>query len=191
MCAPTVAAAPMFYASLAVSGVTSAVSYAAKKQQAEAQEAANEANKEATRIASIRSMNQKAQDIQQRELQERASTALKTTAARDQVREAQSTARATSESAGLSIDALLSDYDRQYADYASSQLTQLGFTVDQIGRTREGIEAEAETRVNTVPQNPVARPSAAGALADFGGDALGAYRKYSVRDPMTGDRTFD
>lgn len=196
MCEPITAALAsvstqtMMMASLAVSAVSTGVNYMAQQQNAAAQVEAQEKNLEAQRDASVKSMIQQGTDLQQRELQERAATGLRTQAAREKIDRAKATANATSQSAGLSFDALMSDFDTQFADFESSQLQQLGFNTDQLQRTREGIEATAQGRVNTLPRTPVARPSIFGAAASFGADALGTLNRFSVVDPLTGDPTF-
>lgn len=188
MCAP-LAAAPLFYASLAVSAVTTAVTYMGQQAQAEAQYEAQAANNEALRKASISDMVQKSGDLNARELEERASTALNIQNQKIAAQRAAGTARATSESAGLSMDMLFEDYDRQYLSYANSQMQQLGFSLDQIERTRESITAQTQSRINTGWDNrPISTPSAVEAVAGVAADGLKAYDKFSTRDPITGKR---
>lgn len=190
MCPPALGAGAMFAASLAVSAVTTAVSYIGQQNQAEATIAAQNANNQALRNAAISDMVQQGNDLNTRQQQEMASTALNINNQKQAARRAASTAAATSESAGLSVDALLADYDRQYLNYADSQMQQLGFNVEQIQRTRESITAGAQNRINTGWDNrPVSMPSLGGALLEVGASGLAAYDKYSVADPLTGKRT--
>jgi hypothetical protein len=182
----------MLAASLAVTAVTTAVNYMGQKAQADAMYEAQVANNTALRNAAIGDMIQKGGDINARQQQEAAATALNINNQKQAARQAVSTAAATSESAGLSVEALMADYDRQYLNYADSQMQQLGFNIEQIQRTRESITAEAKNRINTGWDNrPITMPSLGGALLEIGAGAIGAYDKFSVRDPLTGKRTLN
>lgn len=192
MCLPALAAmstSAMMAASLAVSTVSAVVGFAAEKQAADAQYEAKVSQAELTRTEAIRSMNEQSIDLHQRELEERAATSHRINTQRQNADRAAATARASSESSGMSMDALLADFDGQYGSYADAQMQQLGFTEAQLQRTREGIHAQTTARINNVDLNPVVGPSPLGLVADIGGSYLGAYDKYSVVDPITGDRT--
>lgn len=190
MCAPVIMAAPMFAASLAVSAVTGIVSYMGAQAQADAQYEAAVANNEALRNASISNMVQQSSDLAAREKEERAATGVRVQNQKLRAMRAKGTARATSESAGLSMEMLYRDFDRQYLNFADSQLQQLGFNLDQIQRQREGVEAQAEGRINTGWDNrPINQPSLGETLLGIAAEGLNAYATYSVRDPITGDRT--
>lgn len=189
MCPPALSAAAMFYTSLAVSTVTGVVQYVGAQQQADAQYDAQVANQQATRQSAITDMLRQSDDLAARQQQETSATALNVNNRRLAAMRAASTANATSEAAGVSVDMLMSDYERQYRSYADSQMMQLGFTEDQIQRTREGIEAQAQSRINSVPSTPVVYPGLGGTLLDIGADGMAAYQKFSTRDPMTGKYT--
>lgn len=175
----------MMMVSLGLSAATTGANFIAQSQQA----AAAEAQAEAQQNAAITSMNQQARDLNERELQEREATFYRVSQAQMQSQQAQATASATSESAGLSVDALLADYDRQYESYADSQMSQLGYTTEQLGRQREGVAAQANSRINQAASRPIQQPSLVGSLASFGSAALGTYTDFAVRDPLTGDYT--
>ncbi len=180
----------MYAASLAVTAVTGIVGYIGQQNMAEAQYEAQVANNEALRNASISDMVQKGNDLNSREQQENASTALNIQNQKQQAQRAAATAGATSESAGLSFEALMADYDQQYLNYADSQMQQLGFNTDQIARNRESIEAQAESRINGGWDNtPIAQPSLGLTLLGIGAQGLNSYQNYAVRDPATGTYT--
>lgn len=180
----------MFFASLAVSAVTGIVSYVGQQQYADAQLEAQEANNENLRRAAISDMVQSANDLNQREKEETAATALRIQEQKQNAQAAAATARASSEASGLSVDQLFDDYDRQYLSYATSQMTQLGFTLDQIERNRESIEATMESRISSGwDSTPIQQPSALGTVAGIAASGLNAYNTYSYRDPVTGSRT--
>lgn len=178
----------MFAASLAVSAVTGVVSYVGQKRTAEARVEAQEANNEALRTAAISDMVQSSGDLNVRQQQETAATALNISNQKLNTRRAASTAAASSESAGLSYENLLADYDQQFLNYSDSQMQQLGFNVEQIQRNRESIQARTEGRINTGWDNtPITMPSFGGTMLGIAGDAMSAYGDYGTKDPLTGE----
>lgn len=179
----------MFYASLAMSAVTSVVGYVGAQQQADAQYEAQVTNQTATRQAAITDMVAQGDDINQRGMQERASTALNVNNARLQAMRASSTANASSESAGVSVDMLMSDYDRQYLNYADAQMMQLGWGEEQLTRSREALTSQAQSRINSVPSTPVVYPGLGGTMLEIGAAGLNSYQTFSTRDPISGDYT--
>lgn len=190
MCAPAIAAAPLFAASLAVTAVTGVISYIGQQQQAEAMAEAQAANNENLRRAAIGDMVQKTNDLNARQQQETASTALRIQNQKTAAREAQATAMASSEAAGLSVEQLFADYDRQYLSYADSQMQQLGFTEEQIARQRQSIEAQTKSRINSGWDNsPIQQPSLGAALMGIAAGGLQSYQTFSTIDPDTGKRT--
>lgn len=192
MCPPVIAAiaaAPMFSASLAMSVVQGVMGYVGAQQQADAQYDAQVANQTATRQAAITDMVAQGDDINQRGMQERASTALNVNNARLQAMRVASTANASSEAAGMSVDMLMSDYDRQYLNYADAQMMQLGWGEEQLTRSREALTAQAQGRINSVPSTPVVYPGLGGTLIGIGASGLSAFNTYSTRDPISGNYT--
>lgn len=189
MCPPALSAATMFAASLAVSAVSGVVQYAGQQQAAQAQYTAQQTNATNARNSAVADMIQQSADLNAREEQERAATGLRIMNQSTASRQAAATAAATSESSGLALDQLLGDYDRQYVSYADTQLQQLGFNVEQLQRTREGVEAQAEGRINSIPIQPVSFPGLGTTLLGIGGSALSAFDTFSVRDPLTSRRT--
>lgn len=195
MCLPALGAlgamssGAMMAASLAVSTISAVAGFAAESQNAKLQYEQKVAHAERTRTEAVRNLNEQSIDLHQRELEERAATAYRVNEQRQNAEQAAATARASSESSGLSIEALLADFEGQYGSYADAQMMQLGFTTDQLQRNRESLHAQATSRINNVDLNPVVGPSPLGLVADIGGSYLGAYDKYSVVDPITGTRT--
>lgn len=189
MCPPAIAAAPLFAASLAVTAVTGIVSYIGQQDMAEAQMEAQAANNTALRNAAISDMVQRGNDLNARQQEETAATALRIQNQKQAAERAAATARATSEASGLSVEQLFADYDRQYLSFADSQMQQLGFNIDQIQRTREQITAQTKSRINTGWDNrPIQGPSLGATLAGIAGEGLNAYNTFSYRDPFTGQR---
>lgn len=199
MCPPALAALPtamasmsastMFIASLGVSAVTAGASYMAQAQSANAQAEAQQQNLNAVTDAANLSLVEQNADLHARELQERAATAMRLNNARIDADSARGEASVNSGADGLSFASLMQDYESQYANYADAEMQQLGFTTDQIQRTREGIASTAQSRINSVQRTPIQGPSILSAAASVGSAALGAYGDFSVRDPITGVRT--
>lgn len=199
MCPPALAALPaamasmsastMFMASLGISAVTAGAGFIAKSQQANAQAEAQQQNLNMTADAANLSLVEQSADLHAREKQERAATALRLNNARVNADNAKAEASVNSGADGISFSSLMADYESQYTSYADSEMQQLGFTTDQIQRTREGIASTAQSRINTVPRTPIQGPSLLTAAASIGSAGLGAYGDFSVRDPITGVRT--
>ncbi|MCG7628393.1 hypothetical protein MHM88_11295 [Epibacterium sp. MM17-32] len=191
MCEPVTAALAamstktLMAASLGVSALTAGAGYVAQSKQAEA----SEVYAENAQNSAIESMLAQGRDLNSREDQERKATALRRLDAQKKSKAAAATANATSESAGLSVDALMDDYERQYLNYSDSQMQQLGFQIDQIDRTREGLQAQAEGRVNQAQSQIKAKPSLAMTLGNFAATGLNTYQDFAVRDPFTGEFT--
>lgn len=185
----SMSASTMMAVSLGVAAVQGVVGYVGQAQAAQAQADAQSANLKATRDAAAADLVHRTSDLHVREQQERAATTLRIDDARKTSAQAGATARASSESAGLSFDALLADYENQYLSYADAQMTQLGFTADQIEREKEGLKASAEVRVNSVPRPPIQTPNLLGAITGVVGAGLNAYDRFTIRDPITGQRT--
>lgn len=193
-------AAQMFWTSLAVTAASTAFNYAGQQQQAEAQakyqrqlaEQQNEyilQNAEAANAAYIE--ESAAQTIKMGQQQEAASEELQ-----DLQRErlqAQGTAVATSEAAGLSYNLLMRDYLREEARYRNNVRRQLEWDWQEGSRLIAGYRSKAIDRANSVQPytpSPVSSPSLLGAGLQIAGGAFDAYGKYTTKDPNTGKRTF-
>lgn len=182
--------AAMFATSLGVSALSTVGGMVVQQQAAEASADAQSANLLATRNAAVASQVRQDGDLHAREHQLKTSTAINLDNQKKAQLRAKGTAAASSESAGLSLEGLMGDFDRQYGNYADSQFQQLGFDMDQMQRQREGIAATTQSRINTVPRTPISGINYFGAAAGMAGAAFSAYDTYSVRDPVTGIRGF-
>ena len=84
--------------------------------------------------------------------------------------------------AGLSVEALLNDFTAQEGRYRYGVRRNNELVTDQLTAEMEGARAQAQGRINSIPSlnlEPVSRPTYLGAALRIGGDALGAYAKYS------------
>jgi len=99
--------------------------------------------------------------------------------------EARATARTASGEAGvagLSVEALLNDFTTQEGRYRYGVRRNNELVTDQLTAEMEGARAQAQGRINSILSlnlEPVSRPKYLGAALRIGGDALGAYAKYS------------
>lgn len=190
MCMPAVAltAGQAFAASLAAGAVTSAVSYVGQRSTANAQadyqtqlqEQQNdyiERNALAARTAYIEEAA--ATNSRMGQQQEAASEELQQLS-RERLN-AQGTAKATSESAGLSFDGLMRDFFREEGKYRNNVRRQLEWDMDEGTRQISGLRAKAQGRSNSVtpytPQ-PVSSPSLLVAFSDVAGTAIDAFTRY-------------
>jgi multidrug efflux pump subunit AcrA (membrane-fusion protein) len=187
MCEPMTMAA----AGLALGATTSAVGYVGSMQQANAQAAyqdalvqqRNQQMRENERQA-MESYNAQLHQItrQQQQLNDQASGDL--TAAGVAAARARSTARTTSGEAGvagLSVDTLLMDFDRQEASYRDSVLHNREWQLEQGEYNKTALGHQAAGRIASmqpiVPQ-PVQMPSFLASALQIGGHGLDAVSGY-------------
>lgn len=190
MCEPlSLTSSALFYTSLAVSAAQGVMQYVGQQNVAEAQQQVAAINQQQREEAAARDLALKSADLNTREAQETEASSLRTFNQNLQARRAASTAIASSDSAGASFDALLADYDRQAVNLEQAELTQLGFTKEQIERSRQGLQYEYASRAAGQAVS-VSQPSIVGTAAGVIGDGFKAYNTFSTIDPDTGNRTF-
>lgn len=106
--------------------------------------------------------------------------------------EAKATARVSSGEAGvagLSVDALYADFDRQEAMYRLVTDTNLQYTQEQTQRDLKGLQATGNDRASSFRPEPVPDYLAAGVrLSEKGYDAYGRYRTDSGHTSDGGGR---
>jgi hypothetical protein len=115
----------------------------------------------------------------QREEQEAASQQI--TQVRKQAAQARSTARVAAGEAGvsgLSVDALLADFDRQEAASVNNINRNRELSLRQSGFTRMGIRANGMNQLSSTRFRPIARPSLTELGLNIGSESLSAYNRY-------------
>lgn len=173
MCeATTIAAAAV----AAVSAAGTGASYSAQHQKAKAQ--ANHQRKvaEGTNTAANRAYLQQVS-------QEQGASKQKLSAAQREARQAQSAARVSAGEAGvsgLSIDALLDDFNRQ-------RRTQASAIQKNYQWASQGHQATAQGRIAQSRPGPTAFPSALAAGLQIGGSAMQGYNFYQQNQPPRGE----
>jgi hypothetical protein len=80
---------------------------------------------------------------------------------------------------GVSVENLLSEYDRAYGEYETATRRQLDMNTSALTRSLEGNRATTQSRINSIQRRD--GPSIAATLLSIGGDALSAYDRYSYR----------
>lgn len=189
MCVP-ITPVVMFAASLAMTGIQAYTQYQGQKQMAQAQAETQQENYQKNYDATVVDMQGQYADINARQDEDHKATAQNIFNRSLEARRAKSTALATSEAAGLSIDRLMQDYDRQYLNFSDAQMRQLGFNTAQLDRARESVEAQGKSRINSFQFTPIQQPSLGSAIVEFGASAFNSYDKFTTPDPVTGKRTF-
>jgi hypothetical protein len=173
---------PLAAASLAFSALTTGIEYAAQSAQADAtndyQRQVSAINRRNTLEAYRSSINQETA----RALQSEASAVNQIEQGISQRRRAMGTALASSESAGLSFDALLGDYLRQEGNFKSQIVQQLDWERQQSQENMKGYQAQANDRLASYTFQPATGPSLAASLAGFGEKALGTYNAHRFQD---------
>jgi hypothetical protein len=170
----------------AIGGIQQAVSYAGEVS------AANEQNRMYAENAAR--ANQRARDqmfqTQQRMLQEQASTANEKIDVQREARAAKATAMtAAGESgvSGLSVDALLAEFDGRQAEYEDRIDQNTEWTLTQLNNEMKGIRSNAEDRINSVQR--AAKPSFFDAGLRIAGAGLNSYNSYEDRKFRNQNRT--
>lgn len=184
------APAAMFAASLGISAASSLASYVGQRNVAKAQasyqnqvaeqtaKAANNAYIEQAAATNIRTAQQ--QQVASQELQG---------LQRDRL-QAQGTAVASSQSAGLSFENLMRDYYREEARQRDNIRTQLQWDTNEAQRQMLGFQAQAQDRANGAQTYMVNSPSLLGTGLQIAGSAFDAYSRYTTKDPTTGKYVF-
>lgn len=170
MCSPLALAG----VGLALSAAQAVGSYA---QQSAAAKAANAQAAQQRRLAADNARRQYA-DISARKSQEQEAAANEAFNIQRKVRRTQSTQRAALSNAGvagLSAEALLRDVSFQGGLDTTLVQSQLGWNLDQLSRSAQGVRANAMGQAS-VPD--VAGPSPFGLVGSLVGTALNGYLQY-------------
>jgi hypothetical protein len=170
----------------AIGGIQQAFSYAGDVS------AANEQNRMYAENAAR--ANQSARDqmfqTQQRMLQEQASAANEKIDVEREARAAKATAMtAAGESgvSGLSVDALLAEFDGRQAEYEDRIDQNTEWTLTQLNNEMKGIRSNAEDRINSIQR--AAKPSFFDAGLRIAGAGLNSYNSYEDRKFRNQNRT--
>lgn len=86
--------------------------------------------------------------------------------------------------AGVSIDALIGDFDRSLAVYRNGIEQSADFEDRQILAEVEGADARRKSRINNASPQGVTRPSVISGAIDFAGAGLAAYGSYKKSQPV-------
>lgn len=186
MCVATTAAG-MLATTLITTAAKSALSLYAQHEQASA--AASAYN------AEVRNAGQAWQNsaVQENEslLAKKEDAADRAQKAHIQTMQAKGTALASAQASGANMDALLADYDRSLGQYQSNLEMAMKQEQRQSYWNQQGNLAGYQNRVNSAYNQAasVSQPNYLGALLGLGGTALGAWGKFSTKDPATGKYT--
>lgn len=177
MCEPVTATTAM-YATLAASALSAGVSYYASEKQADAQSKYQKEMREQNIEASLDAYRFNTTQETTRMIQEDTAGNQEIQKSSLRRREAAGRALASSESAGVNLEALMGDFLRQEGDFSSSIQQQMDWKKQQSSASMKGYAAQAKNQIASYNPAPVQGPSLAGAVAGFGTSALGTYFQY-------------
>ena len=178
MCEPISMTTAITLASAGMSAAQTFMSFSAQAEQANAQNRAYEQNVTNARASYNNSIAQR----QVRVAQEQDAAHLdKEQAAREsQRRKATATVSAGEAGVGgLSVEALLAEYDRTNGEYQTSVNRQLGYNVQHLDSQIEGARIQTQGRFNSFQR--AEGPSATALALSLTGDGLAAYDRYKYR----------
>lgn len=186
--AQAAAMSQMFYASLALSALSTGVGFASQMAQSSAQNSyqqqmAENANKAAQYNAEQAFESMNAQETQEHVgmMQDAENATEESARIQRERKSAMGTALASSEGAGQSLQFLLNDYKRQEGNYRSNLQAQLKRNTGQRSVAIQGYRRNAEARANATQgyvASPVSSPNPLSALIGFGGQAFNTYGQY-------------
>jgi hypothetical protein len=169
----------MFYASLATTALSTGLNYYAQSEQADAQNEYKEQMQEQNRENAMESYRQQTAQQQTRLVQEETSIAQQEQQRSKQQRKAAGEALASSQSAGVNLDALMSDYLRAEGSYRSALQQNMDWTRNQAQQNMKGMQAQARDRIASGNFAPTQGPSGAAALAGLGTKAMSSFQSYN------------
>ncbi len=173
MCEPTTIA----LAGLAISAASTATGFIGAQQQADAQEEYNAFQQEQTRLNAEAAYANDFNAEQARLSQEAAADSREIQEAQIDAAKARATARTAAGEAGvsgLSVDALIADFNRSEARFRDATRQQQEFdTLASRDRLRQA-DARKQSRINSAVPQPVQRPSFLGAALRIGGAGVSA-----------------
>ncbi len=166
---------------LFITAVSAVASYKAADDSAQTTENFQDASaKEGARLARESFDNQN-KDVQARSREEDSAAAQAIRVNQQEAAKAKATARVASGEAGvsgLSVDALLSDFNRQEDDYTNSILTNRDISRRQSQQALKGIRAGTESQLAASRFAPVRRPSYLTPGLQIAGAGLAAGAQY-------------
>lgn len=162
MCEPTTITLALLATTTALSMAGTAVSYVSQNENAKAQADFQKRRMEDTAIAANKAQQESAMQARAQTAQQMSQTSAQAANAKADVK----LAAADGGASGLSVDALLADYNRQEAvnNFAA------GYNLDI---TQNQLLAQRNDRVAAAQAQPVARPSLAAAGLQMAGQGLG------------------
>jgi hypothetical protein len=172
-----------------MSAATTGLNFYAQSEQAEAQNEYKQQRAEETHENAMESYRQQTNQEQLRVVQEQESASQEQQKAMLKQRKAAGEALASSQSAGVNVESLMSDYLRAEGNYRSAIDQQLGYTKQQSRQNIQGFRADARSRIAAGKSAPTQGPSIAGAVAGLGTKAASAYQTYSVDSGSTSNST--
>jgi hypothetical protein len=184
---------PIAIAGLAISATSSVLQFKAQNDMADAQAQAAADQYRQSAISAGEALNNSVIQENQRMAQESASAVDKQLSLRNEAARARGVALAsgTQGSGGLSETLLLEDIERQRLQYAENVSTNLENQLQQSYWNKQGMYADAQSRINSarssssaaIRQANASRGSVLGLGLDIAGAGLGVANDYRIRNP--------
>lgn len=166
---------PISITAIALSSFAAVSSFTGQRQQAAQIESDNAAFEEVNRSEAISDALLSFRDINIRELEESIAASETTFDSSLEAQAAASTAAVAAGEAGVSgnsVDALLADFKAQQARRKDRINQNLGLNLAQLERQKQGIRANARSRINSFRQVRVNKPSVLAPLTQIGASVI-------------------
>lgn len=175
-------------ASLAIGAASAVTSYVGQQQQASAQAAYQDAqSKEYARVnelnnqAAIKEYTEQSAAERIKQMQEQAAASTETQNIQKEALQKKGTMLASTNTAGMALDALMADYDRTEAEQKELVRRQYEFGAIDSGLALDGYRERTQNRINgqqSYIQAPVSNPSGLGLILGIGSAGLNGYTTY-------------
>jgi hypothetical protein len=178
---PTCDATALVAASLIVGTASQVAQYQGQQQQARQQYRYAKAAAEEGQAAAKQNFQIANAQESERQREEAEASSQQISQIRKQAAEARSTARVAAGEAGvsgLSVDALLADFDRQEATSVNAVNRNRELSLRQSGFTRLGIRANGMNELSSTRFKPIARPSLTELGLGVASEGLSSYNRY-------------
>lgn len=183
-----ISATALGLASLAIGAASSITSYIGQQQQANAQSAYQSAQaKEYARVnelnnqAAVKEYTEQSAAERIKQMQDQAAASTETQSIQKEALQKKGTMLASTNTAGMALDALMADYDRTEAEQKELVRKQYEFGSIDSGLALSGMRERTQNRLDG-QQNyiaaPVSRPSGLGLALGIGSAALNGYSAY-------------
>lgn len=170
----------MLAGQLALSALTTGIGYMAQQEAADSANAYQKAMHEQTTENALQAYRNAVDQENQRVIQSEDAAAQEIQKIQQERLRKSGEAIASSNAAGMSMDALMGDFLRQEGNYKAAIEQQLQWERQQSQANMKGHGAQARSRIAGTMYQPHTGPSPLGTLASFGSSSLGIYGNHTA-----------